>query len=164
MAGNKRSGRKTILDETIKEAFVEALKTGTVIEDAAAYTGISERVVYKWLTRGREEVDRQTAFPDSDPNPEEEIYVQFMQEVEKARASARLRAIGVIQRAAAEGTWQAAAWYLERSAPKNWARQTKHEVTGSEGGPVRLDVSTEDLERKIAKITEQRKLEIGGSS
>lgn len=158
MAAKKGRPRgSTLLTEQLMTDILDALKTGTVIEDAAAYAGVSERVIYKWLTRGREEISRREAFPDADNPPEEEVFVRFVQEVEKARAAARIRAIGIIQRAAAEGTWQAAAWYLERSAPKTWSRQTKHEVTGTEGGPVRVDVSTDDLERKIARITEQRK-------
>jgi hypothetical protein len=150
-------GSPDLLNEELMAAIIDALKSGTVIEDAAAYVGVSERTVYRWLARGRDEISRREAFPETDNPAEEDRYVNFCQEVEKARAAARLRAVGVIQRAAAEGTWQAAAWYLERSAPKQWARQTKHEVTGNEGGPVRIDVSTDDLERKIARITEQRK-------
>lgn len=162
MAKTGRPKGSTLLTETLLTEFVETLKTGTVIEDAAAYNGISERVVYKWMQRGREEINRQTAYPEQPEPPEEQIFVRFVQEVEKARAAARLRAIAQIQRAAADGTWQAAAWYLERSAPKQWARQTKHEVTGNEGGPLRVDVSTDDLERKIAKVLEQRSQHGGG--
>jgi hypothetical protein len=43
----------------------------------------------------------------------EVAFLEFLEAVEKARASAELRAVAQIQKAASEGTWQAASWYLE---------------------------------------------------
>lgn len=51
----------------------------------------------------------------------EEPYAAFMARVEKAEAAGAVAALDCIQAAAKEGTWQAAAWLLERRYPKQFA-------------------------------------------
>jgi hypothetical protein len=60
--------------------------------------------------------------------------------------------VALIQQAGQEGSWQAAAWYLERSYPMRWGKQGRLEVTGSDGGAVKVDVSVDELERKVANL------------
>lgn len=152
----RKTGRKSLLTPELQERILDALKTGCYLEDAAAYVGIGYSTIFSWLDRGTKERNRLHAFPDSEPDTNETPYLEFLEAVETARAAAHLRAVAQIQKAAADGTWQAAAWYLERSAPKKWGRKDHTEITGAEGGPVRIDVASDELERKIAKIAAKR--------
>lgn len=151
-----KTGRKTKLTPEVQQAIIDALKTGSYVEDAAAYVGITATTLWNWMDRGNKERNRLAAFPDTEPDTTEVAFLEFLEAVETARAAAHLRAVAQIQKAAADGTWQAAAWYLERSAPKKWGRRDTTEVTGAEGGAIRIDVATDELERKISKIIQKR--------
>jgi transposase-like protein len=145
---------KTKLTPDRQARITEALAQGNYIETAARYSGVSPQVFYKWMSRGNEE--RQRIGDGADPTPGEEIYVEFVEAVEKARSQAEMRNVGLIQKAAVDGTWQAAAWYLERSYPKRWGRSDRVEHTGADGGPVEVSVSMDDLEAKVSEVLRHR--------
>jgi hypothetical protein len=73
--------------------------------------------------------------------------LDFSVAVEKARAEAREVALDSIRTAAREGQWQAAAWYLERTAPNRYARVERREISGPDGGAITLL----DLEREVSE-------------
>lgn len=81
-------------------------------------------------------------------------YAAFAEEVEKARAQSEVRALTHIQQAALDGTWQAAAWFLERSHPQRWGRRRMEHV-GPDGGPVQVDVSVEALNDRLEALLEE---------
>ena len=58
-----------------------------------------------------------------------------------------------IQNAVANGTWQAAAWYLERTDAEHYARRTQ--ITGAESGPVKVDVSVDDVTALLKRILDE---------
>jgi hypothetical protein len=153
MAG-KKPGRPTLLDDDRLEAITNALRNGAYIDHAAQAAGISTRTYHGWMERGRTERDRINA--GLAPDPDEAPFVQLLHSVERAQSEAAVDLLGEIANHARNGTWQAAAWILERKFPRQWGRFDRSEVTGAEGGPVRLDVSTEDLERKVQRILETR--------
>lgn len=53
----------------------------------------------------------------------ERPYVEFAEAVEKARAEAVVFNLALIRQAAQGGSWQAAAWYLERTRPEQYGRR-----------------------------------------
>lgn len=108
----------------VQERIVSAIRAGNYLETAAAYAGIGETTLHRWMQQG--------ATDESDV-----IYREFREAVERARAEAEVRTVALIQQAAPQ-SWQAAAWYLERSHPKRWARREKVEMSGPEGGPITL--------------------------
>ena len=132
-------GRPLKLTDEVQETICNAIKAGNYSEIAAKYAGVSSTTFYKWMALG-------------DGDNAESPYREFREAVENARAIAEVRNIGLIQQAATNGTWQAAAWYLERTAPARWGRRSALEVTGAEGGPIRVDVSIDELESKVAKL------------
>lgn len=145
---------KTKLTPERQARIVEALNNGNYIETAARYAGVSPQVYYKWMKRG---TDERTSIGDGqEPNPDEAIYVDFVEAVEKARSQAEMRNVGLIQKAAVDGTWQAAAWFLERSYPRRWGRSDRVEHTGADGGPVEVAVSMDELENKVAEVLAHR--------
>jgi transposase len=138
--------RRTKLTPEIQTAVIDALSAGNYLETAAQYAGIHPATLFRWLDRGR------AALESEDDNHPDKTYGEFCEAVEKARAQSEVRAVALIRKAAMDGTWQAAAWFLERSHPHKWGRQGRVEVTGKGGGPVEVDVSA--LEAKVAAILE----------
>jgi len=104
--------RRTKLTPETKEDIVKALRAGNSRRDSALYAGISEQTFYSWMSRGR----------DGEP-----LYIEFLEAVEKAEAQSVVRNVAIIQRAAEE-TWQAAAWWLERKRPDDWGRRQRMDI------------------------------------
>jgi len=140
--------RPSKLTPETQQSIINALNSGNWIETAANYAGIATATLYNWLDRGR--LERERIEVDEEPNPNETQFLEFLEAVEKSRSNAQVRAVGLIQKAAIDGTWQAAAWFLERSDPQRWGRYNRMEVTGKDGGAVAVDVTK--LEEKIKSV------------
>ena len=104
--------RRTKLTERTKDDIVKALRAGNSRRDSALYAGVSETTFYSWMARGREG---------------EPLFAEFLEAVEKAEAQSVVRNVAIIQRAAEE-TWQAAAWWLERKRPDDWGRRQRMDI------------------------------------
>jgi hypothetical protein len=151
MTMTKKAGRKvTQSDDPRVERLIEALNAGNYLEHACDYAGIGKSTVYRWLDRGQNEAERIDA--GNEPNPDEHTYLELWDAIKKARASAMVRNVAIIQQAARGGTWQAAAWWLERTAPQQYGRRLSAEVTGAEGGAINVSVTVDALESKIAAL------------
>tara|TARA_Y100000114_G_scaffold147662_1_gene159714 strand:+ start:1651 stop:2037 length:387 start_codon:yes stop_codon:yes gene_type:complete len=116
--------RRTKLTPDTKEDVVKALRAGNSRRDSALYAGISEQTFYSWMKRGR----------DGEP-----LYAEFLEAVEKAEAQSVVRNVAIIQRAA-EDTWQAAAWWLERKRPDDWGRRQRMDIGTSQEQPMKITV------------------------
>ena len=143
-------GRPTKLTDEIQQKILQALAAGNYQDTAAAYAGISTSTFYNWLERGKTERVRISA--GEKPKKTEEPYVEFVDAIESARAQAEVRSVALIQKAANDGTWQAAAWYLERSHPQRWGRLNRTEISGPEGGPIETKIDIEALDAKIEEF------------
>jgi transposase len=118
-----RRGRPSALTAEVKEQIIRAMRAGTYVETAASHAGVSRRVVYKWMKRGREELDRRDLFDedtakrqrntayrkqmekeDRTARASEEAYVDFVLSMEKAMADSELAALMVINNAGEGGT------------------------------------------------------------
>ncbi len=119
-------GRPTKLTPAVSAAICESVRGGAWIETAASAAGVGDSTVRGWVRRAED-------YP-RDCGPE---LLAFLAAYKKARADAELEAISVI-RGAMPKTWQAAAWYLERSYPERWGRQQRVEVTGGGGALIML--------------------------
>lgn len=135
-------GRKTKLTPEVIEKLEKALAGGNYVETACAYVGISHAVYYNWLNEAKKE------------NPRK-IYVDFLEAIERARAVAEMRNLQIIQAAAAgdgsDPDWRAASWYLERAFPRKWGRHERVELSGSEGGPINVNVDTKQALLEIIR-------------
>lgn len=153
----KKPGRPTLLNEQRKEAILTMLRAGSYIDDACRAVGISDATFYNWINRGRAQQDRVTAGLEIEEN--ERPFLEFFEAVREADAEGIVSHVMNIDNAAKNGTWQASAWILERKQPKKWGRFDRTEISGPEGGPIQITISTEELERKVARILERRELE-----
>lgn len=158
MATPRPYGRPTLLTPSVQETIVNAVRIGAYLDDAASLAGISRGTLFRWLADGRDASERADAGEELDDRSL--LYRDFCDAVEKARADAMLRNIGIIQTAAQNGTWQAAAWYLERTNPKKWGRHDTVELTGADGGAIQVEVSAKDTLRAKFEAAEKAALEV----
>ena len=125
-----KRGRKPKLTAEMIEKIGNALKAGNYIDTACDYVGISRSIFYVWL----QEAEKPGA---------KQIYLDLMDTVRTSRAEAEMRNVLKIQKAA-DDSWQAAAWWLERSQPKKWSKQTNVELSGVGGSPINVAVDTRE--------------------
>jgi Transposase len=131
--------RPTTLDTDLTERIAAVVRAGGTVELAAVATGIGERTVYRWLQRGE-----RTGAANAP-------YQAFRAAVERARAEAEVILVARMTKAAAAGSWRAAAWLLERQYPERWGpvgerarlRDVEHEHDDDYGGIDALDALDE---------------------
>ncbi len=127
------------LTPDVQDRIVQAIQAGNYIEIAAQYAGVGKTTLYRWLSLAED--------PDAD-----EVYRHFRDAVESARSAAEVRNVALIQKAANDGTWQAAAWYLERTSWQRWGRRTM--VTGDAGEAIKVEVDHRQTLRDVLGLTD----------
>ena len=106
------------LDPEKAKKLIDALRGGTDLETASAFAGLSMPQVIQMIAAGQAESDRIDAgIKPSEANADALL---LWREVYKARAEVVVRAVAQIQKAANQGDWKAAAWWLERSLPDKY--------------------------------------------
>jgi len=105
------NGRPSKLTPEIQEKIVQALVLGNHRQDAAAYAGIDATTFRRWLIRGLQE--------------KEGPHAEFRQAVLEAEARAKITAMGCITKAARDGDWKAAAWWLQKLFPHQFSEQSQ---------------------------------------
>jgi hypothetical protein len=98
------------LTPVIQDRICAAIATGAVYRLAAAYGGVDYDTFRRWMKRAQ--APRAPA-----------LFRGFYEAVKNAEATATVGWLAVIERAARDGTWQAAAWKLERRYPQDWGRR-----------------------------------------
>lgn len=94
--------------ETAKK-ITDAIRLGATFGLACQYAGISEDTFARWR----------------------EKYADFAEAVKEAEGAGVVGWLAKIEKAANEGTWQAAAWKLERRYPREYGRTVQeHEHSG----------------------------------
>jgi hypothetical protein len=97
------------LTEVAHRRIVEMVRAGNHLETAARAADVSPVTVAQWLKRGE------------DPRERNPRYREFARAVRKAEAEVEAEMVDLV-RAAAPKSWQAAMAYLERKAPRRWAK------------------------------------------
>jgi hypothetical protein len=88
------------------EALLGALRVGNTRRAACAHAGLSPDTFYRWLSADR----------------------TFSDAVKRAEGEAEARFLTQIAKAATNGTWQAAAWWLERRLPAEYGQRARLDV------------------------------------
>ena len=104
-------GRPTKLNAETTERLIEAVRLGATWEIAAAAAGVDVSTVHRWRA-GEGELNR-----------------ELCDRLQKSEADGALDALAAIRQAAQGGTWQAAAWLLERRYPAAYGRRTEVAVS-----------------------------------
>ncbi len=137
-------GRPTLLTAELAERIASAVRGGSSLAVAAAYAGIAESTLSKWLAVARALARGDDSLASQGDVGRSEEYLEFLERIEKARADAHVGALAVIRNAMAgeilldrnwkpvldeqglprrrPGEWTAAAWFLERRYPQEYGR------------------------------------------
>lgn len=169
--------RPSRLSPRILTELVEVLADGNYISTACQCVGIGESTFYEWRERGQSEVDR-LAMQGMDSesmaveaccgnlmealgrcpeafDPNEWAFVVFKYQTERARARAEVNSLKLI-RTAADTSWRAAAWYLERTHPERYGLRQSVNLAGSPGAPVEIrTVTVDELEATIERLRQR---------
>jgi len=120
---------------------IQAIRVGATYELAAQYGGVSYRTFRNWVLRGEAEIERREnprVKAGSEQWDGEQPFVDFVQALRDAEGAAAVKWLALIDKAA-DTTWQAAAWKLERRYPSDYGR-TVQEVQGKDGGAIAISI------------------------
>lgn len=125
-------------DKTVVDRLLKALKDGNTMGDSAVFAGISYKTLNSWLNQGAE-AEEGTLARD------------FYEQVELAKTMAIDDCVKSIKGAAKRGTWQAAAWFLEKRVPEVYGRRSELALTQNKPFEVALvDAAFSEDEMKAA--------------
>lgn len=142
----------TKLTEDTHRRVVLATKTGAPRSDVAAYAGVSEFTLEEWSRRGHAYDEHLNAGGEIIEG--EDAYRLFALDLAQAKADVRVSAAGTLRKAWGLGEWRAALAFLERSDPANWSRVQRTELTGADGGAIRVADVTDVERRLVSSIRE----------
>lgn len=108
--------RRSKYTPEVVRRLTDAIRLGATYELACAYAGISEDSFARWRAK----------------------YADFAEAIKEAEGGAAVGWLARIEQAAKDGTWQAAAWKLERRYPEQYGRQV-------------VDVARRDVVERIAR-------------
>lgn len=148
-----RGRRSRVFDRGLVALIVEAIGAGLPAEEASILAGLPRSTFYSWLQRGRiaderREAGRPVYLPDTP-------FLDFLDQIREAEARAVVERVVVIRRAAARGSWRAAAWWLERMHPDRFGpprarRRSQSATPAALRSPEAATPAA--LERKVALI------------
>ena len=133
------AGRPTKYGPDTAKMIADAIAAGVPKRHAAIRAGITEDTLAAWCKR----------------------YSDFSAAIKKAEADAVARNVALIQQAASSGTWQAAAWWLERRHPDDFARTEKQVLTGKDGGPIAIRAGMLAPEADLSRLTAEALAQLG---
>jgi hypothetical protein len=138
-------GAEPLLTPAAHERIVGMLASGCTVEVAASAVGVRRETLHRWLQRGQEAREAREAGQALPARSR--AYLALLDAAEEARSKAEVTALATIQRAARSGSWQAAAWWLERTVPERYAaakaarRATPGRPVGATSAPDRPPTS-----------------------
>ena len=154
-------GRPSKFTPEVRKRIADGARTGAYLDTCAAFGGISYDTLNEWLKRGDQvasslpgdEDERLAAVDRLDPIDRE--YLDFSAAIKEARAQAEMQALLEIKQIAQGRAgrtvrteagevvtvderapiWQAHAWFLERSFPHRYGRQSRAQLEEAPRGP-----------------------------
>ena len=131
--GMASGGRPCMFSDEITEIIKESIIAGLTLEGAAAAAGISYDALNEWRKRGEAGDER---------------FVKFCEMLKSAKYVGQ-KELALKIRKAADHSWQAAAWLLERRHHDVWGRK---DIAVIEGGNVQINVNVSTKEEALKEI------------
>ncbi len=125
--------RRSKLTPDVQQRICDAIGIGATYEHAAAYGGVAYQTFVRWR-------DSNSAFCEA---------------LKAAEARAVVGWLAKIEKAASDGTWQAAAWKLERRYPHDYGRtiqEQQHSGTVVQEHTGALEVFAVDYRQAIRAL------------
>lgn len=148
-------GRPMKLNPGLVEDIAHAIRLGATLALAAKAVGVNPGTLQTWVKEGRAEALRLEQITEEqyeadpsliEPAVEKRIYYELYQAVSKAEGAAVQSWLQVIEDAAAQGNWFAAAWKLERRHPETYGKNViTHQGAG--GGPIETRVKVVEVRK-----------------
>jgi hypothetical protein len=132
---------KLKLNQKIIDDSEKLIRAGNYVNVVCNYLGIDESTWYRWIKKGEE--DNKKGINN--------IYCKFFKSIKRAESIAEIKNVNVIQMASQED-WKASAWYLERKYFDRWGRKEGREITGKDGGSVKVEEVKNSLINKLNNI------------
>ena len=133
------------ITDTKVDRLLEGLKVGMTRRAACAAAGISKTSLYRML-----ENDPDGTFGTLIENAEGEAEAAFSEIIAKATLDPK--------------NWTAAAWWLERRHPQDYARRDKVEMTGKDGGPIESRTVSELPDHERAALADAIRAHLRGEA
>ena len=121
-APRRPRGRPAKLTPDAIAQIESLLRAGATADVAAQAAGVSRSSFYSWLKQGER---ARAGSPARD----------LRDRVERARAEGETVLVARIAGAASKGSWQAAAWLLERRFPERWMKPTERPLPDGAAAP-----------------------------
>lgn len=137
-------GGHTALTPALQRRIVANVKKGTHIEIAARAAGVSKATFYRWMDDGRDRPDPE------DPTKTivaSQPYRDFRDAIEKAEADLEQSVVDrylTVSKQAAFGNASHMAGFLGRRFRGRWDPKQTVEISGPEGGPVKIEGTADD--------------------
>ena len=100
------------LSDALTTHLCQLIEVGVPVSSAVSVVGISKPTFYLWMRDGEKAKSGKMR--------------TFFESVSSAKDKAIARNVSIVQKAASEGTWQAAAWWLERTCPEEFGRDKQN--------------------------------------
>ncbi len=140
------------LTPKVSDAICDAVRAGNYLKVAASAGGVSERTVFAWIERGRDELARREE--GHTDRKTDEVYVQFLQALTRAEDEAEADAVR-IWREQMPDDWRAAKEYLARRFGERWGDRQRVEMTGKDGGPVKSQVVGDEGREQVTSMIDE---------
>lgn len=111
-------GRPTKFTEGTRKKILNGIAMGATYELAAQYGGVAYNTFNEWMKKGEAEEDGE--------------YRDFYEAIKQAEGKAAVGWLAKIEKAASDGSWQAAAWKIERRYPKEYGRTVQEQEHSGE--------------------------------
>lgn len=115
--GNRHSAK---YNQKRHEKIIEGILSGNSRTVSFTLSGCNPDTIFAWLKTARDEKASGVIL-----HPE---YAVLLEDIEYAEAMVESEKVKIVKAAADSGTWQAAAWWLERRKPKEWGRDREMPV------------------------------------
>lgn len=116
-----RAGRPSKYTPERVARLTQAIELGATYELACAYAGITTETLDRWRS----------------------VHPELKEQISEAEGRATVKWLAKIEQAASEGTWQAAAWKLERRYPRMYGKQAI-ELSGDADAPISIALVKRD--------------------
>jgi hypothetical protein len=125
----------TKLTPEVVALFTTSIRAGASLDTAAKYVGVAQGTMRKWLSEGRNALQRAGSPEEADPKYRDQV--AFVVEVDEALSEFKINLTGTILVAGRE-QWQANAWLLERRFPDEFGRRQRIDHANAEGQPFQV--------------------------
>ena len=132
-----------------EKALLDAVRTGAPLTTCAAFAGITREALRKWRRRG----ERAMELAPGRRSPTERRYADFVGELDRALSEAAMRAQATVRQlmvlppdadaATKRVALEASKFHLTHRNAADYSTQVRAEVTGADGGPLDVDISTD---------------------